>query len=92
MGWTIKVSKVAAKQLKKFDKPAQKQIFNFLSSKVEGITNPRSHGKALKGQQGELWRYRTGDYRIICRLEDQEITVLVLAVAHRKNIYKKYLT
>jgi len=88
LAWTIKVTKSAAKQLKKLDKLVQRRILSFLFHKVENSNNPRRQGKALRGKQGELWRYRVGDYRIICHLEDKSVTVLVLAVGHRKEIYK----
>lgn len=88
MDWIIDISATAAKQLKKLDKVAQKRIISFLRSKIECRHNPRRQGKALKGDKGELWRYRVGDYRIICRIEDETITVLVLEIAHRKEVYR----
>lgn len=83
----IEVTNSAVKQIKKLDKNTKKRIVSFLK-KIEKVDNPRSQGKALRGKQGELWRYRTGDYRIICKIEDKEVTVLVVAIGHRKEIYK----
>jgi mRNA interferase RelE/StbE len=66
----------------------QKRIVSFLRERVEGDSDPRSIGKPLRGEKGELWRYRVGDYRIICRIEDRYLVVLVLRVGHRKDVYR----
>ena len=89
---TDNISKTAAKQFKKLDKTAQKRILTFLHEKVENAANPRAQGKALRGKHGELWRYRIGDYRVICNIDDDTITLLVLAIGHRKTVYKKSIT
>jgi len=86
--WTIEITKNAAKQFKKLDKVEQKRIYNFLTGKLENTDNPRKYGKALKGKQGELWRYRIGDYRIICKIQDSQLTIVALAIAHRKEVYR----
>ena len=88
MVWTIEISKTAVKQLKKLDKPTQKRILKFLNEKIDQQDNPMSHGKALKGNKSDLWRYRVGDYRIICHFEKEKYVVLALAIGHRKSIYK----
>jgi len=88
LAWTVEFSKTAVKQLKKIDKHEQKKIINFLKEKIENQSTPTLHGKSLKGDKSDLWRYRVGDYRIICQLENKELMVLVLTVGHRKNIYK----
>ncbi|MES2997968.1 MAG: type II toxin-antitoxin system RelE/ParE family toxin [Pseudomonadota bacterium] len=87
MVWTIEVTNSAVKQIKKLDKNTKIRIVSFLK-KIEKIDTPRSQGKVLRGKQGELWRYRIGDYRIICKIEDKKVTVLVIAIGHRKEIYK----
>ncbi len=87
MTWTIKFNKKSEKELSKLDKQAQVTIINFLL-KLEKKSNPRDTGRALKGELGLFWRYRVGDYRIICKIEDEMITVLVLAIGHRKEVYK----
>lgn len=89
MAWTINISATAVKQLKKLDKTAQKRIVSFLHTKIEVTHNPRQQGKALKGDKGGLWRYRLGDYRIICQIQDEIITLLVLEVGHYKEVYRK---
>lgn len=75
----------AEKQFAKLDKPVQKRIKKYLAE----IKNPRSRGKALIGNLMGMWRYRVGDYRILCKIKDEELIILVLEVGHRKNIYDK---
>jgi mRNA interferase RelE/StbE len=61
---------------------------DFFRNRVATAKDPRTLGKTLKGDKGELWRYRIGDYRAICRIEDERLVVLVLEVGHRKEIYR----
>jgi mRNA interferase RelE/StbE len=89
LAWTIRFSSGAKKALTKLDKPTARRILTFLSEKLGSAANPREYGKALKGELSDLWRYRVGDYRIICTIEDEQIEILVLRIAHRKEVYKK---
>ena len=84
MAWQIEIRKSAEKEIKQLDKKAQSDILRFLRERVVG--DPRQTGKALKGEFGDLWRYRVGNYRIICDIQDEIITVLVLRVGHRKDL------
>lgn len=88
MSWDYSISDKAIKQLKKLDKQAAKQIFDFLDERILGAEDPRQWGKQLKGELNNVWRYRSGDYRILCQLQGEVLVVLVLEVGHRKNIYK----
>lgn len=90
LGWTILLDTGVEKDLKKLGTVAQKKIFKFLRNLVITHDDPRIKGKALQGRLTNLWRYRVGDYRIICKLIDKELTLLVVHVGHRKHIYKKY--
>jgi len=83
----MKVTRTASKQIKKLDQSTQERIIKFLRTTVENSNNPRQVGKALTGKLGNLWRYRVGDYRIICRIKDNLLVVLVLEVGHRKDVY-----
>jgi mRNA interferase RelE/StbE len=76
------------RQIKKLNKVNQKQIIKYLLENVENSQNPRNSGKALIGNMKGLWRYRVGDYRIICDIQDEECIVLALETAHRKDVYK----
>jgi mRNA interferase RelE/StbE len=78
----------AAKALKKLDRPVQQRIIRFLRERIAPSETPRILGKALRGSQGEFWRYRVGDYRLLCRVEDDILVVLVVSVGHRREIYR----
>ena len=83
--WTIEWDDFAKKQLKKLDRPVQKRILDYLDEKV--VSSPQAFGRELIGNKASLWRYRIEDYRVICRIENQKLVILVLAVGHRKEIY-----
>lgn len=87
MAWTVEVSHYAEKQLRKLDKPIQKRLLDWLDDRIEGCKNPRHFGEPLRGEMAGLWRYRIGDYRVICEIQDQQLVVLALAVGHRREIY-----
>ena len=87
MAWTFEVSGFAEKQLRKLDRPIQKRLLDWLEDRIEGCKNPRHFGEPLRGEMASLWRYRIGDYRVICEIQDQQLVVLALAVGHRREIY-----
>lgn len=82
----LEFSEAARKAFKKFDKTMQKRIKEYLDEVLQ-LENPRSRGKALTGNLVNLWRYRVGDYRIICDIQDEKILITVLRLGHRKEIY-----
>lgn len=88
MSWDYSISERALKQLKKLDKQAAKQILDYLDERISGTEDPRQQGKQLKGELNNVWRYRSGNYRILCQLQDEVFIVLVLEAGHRKDIYK----
>lgn len=88
MKYTVELDPKAKKQLKKLDKPVASKILQWLYSNVDGTSLPRLHGKALTGELGDFWRYRVGDYRIICDIQDDKLIVLAVHIAHRKQVYK----
>ena len=89
MAWTIEFLTSAAKQFKKLDPPIQKRILQYLRERIAEAEDPRQHGKPLSGDQAGRLRYRIGDYRLICQIEDERLTVLVLTVGHRREVYQK---
>jgi len=89
MAWNVEFSIDADRELNKLDPPQARRILKFLSERVARVENPRSLGKPLQGSRfGEFWRYRVGDYRLICKIEDERLLVLVLRIGHRKEIYR----
>jgi len=86
--WRFEFTRTAEKQIVKLDRPSQARILSYLRQRVLPSDDPRQFGKALQGEKQGLWRYRIESYRIICDIQDEESTVLVLAVAHRKEVYR----
>ena len=88
MAWRIEITRTATKQITKLDQRAQKSVVRLLRERLAGADNPRQWGRALQGEKRGLWRYRVGDYRLICDIQDQKITILVLELGHRKDVYR----
>lgn len=89
MAWTIEFDAFAERQLRKLDRSAQKRLLDWLSDRIDGCKNPRHFGEPLRGDLSGLWRYRVGDYRIICEIQDEKLVVLALAIGHRRDIYSR---
>ena len=87
VSWDYKFTERALKQLKKLGHPGRQRIIEFLDEHVFGTDDPRRQGKALSRELRGLWRYRVGDYRIVCQLGDEVLIVLVVRVGHRKDVY-----
>jgi mRNA interferase RelE/StbE len=87
LGWSIEYSGLALKQLKKLNRSVQAEILNDMDNRIATAVNPRNFGKSLRHDKFGLWRYRVGDYRIICELDDKMTVVTVLAVGHRSTVY-----
>ena len=89
MAWSVELSAEADRELRKLDAQHSKRILKFLRDRVARLDDPRSIGKALHGSRlGEFWKYRVGDYRLICKIEDDLLVILVLRIGHRKEIYR----
>jgi mRNA interferase RelE/StbE len=86
--WNIEWDDRARKELRKLDPFIQKEILNYLSTRIEGSENPRVFGEGLSENKAVLWRYRVRDYRIICRFEDHTLVVLVIGIGQRKDFYE----
>lgn len=88
MTWSVEWDDAARRELRKLDRTIQQRILRFFRERVMVDDDPRRFGKALQHELQGLWRYRIGDYRVICQIQDERITVLVLAVGHRRHIYR----
>lgn len=89
MTWQIDFDKNAAKELKKLDNQVAIRILKFLKEKLLTAKDPRELGEALKGSKlGEFWKYRIGSYRIIAEIIDNKMTILVIKIGDRKEVYK----
>jgi mRNA interferase RelE/StbE len=89
LAWTIDYTGTALKQLRKLDKQTARRILDFMDGRIAGENDPRGTGAALTGPLlGTYWRYRVGDYRIICDIQDGALRVLVIEIGNRREIYR----
>ena len=89
MVWIIKYTESSSKQLKKLDKQTALRVLDYMDERVSVLSDPRSLGKNLKGpKMGEYWRYRVGDVRVICNILDGQMTVLVIEIGNRREVYR----
>jgi mRNA interferase RelE/StbE len=88
LAWAIEYAETAKKQLRKLDKLTARRVLDFMDERVALSEDPRALGKALKGSLGDLWSYRVGDYRVLCDIQDLVLTVLVLQIGNRREIYR----
>ena len=89
MAWRVEIDRAAVRELGKLDRQAARRILAFLHGRVATLDDPRSVGAVLKGARlGEFWKYRVGDYRIITRIDDNALRVLVVRVARRDRVYR----
>lgn len=86
--YVVKYENKAAKQLQKIDKYDAKKIYQWISKNLIGCTNPYFQGKSLKGNSSRFWRYRVGNYRLLAEINNKEITIIIVSVGHRKEIYE----
>ncbi len=88
MGWRVRFRAEADAQFVRLDKAVQRRIIKFLETRIATAENPRRVGAALTGDLKTLWKYRVGDYRLVCNIEDATLTVLVIKVGHRRKVYR----
>ena len=86
--WTVEFDDRARRELRKLDTKTQHTILRYLRERIAGADDPRRFGKPLRMNFAGLWRYRIGDYRLICRIEERRLVVLVLQVGHRREVYE----
>ena len=88
MGWRIEFEPRALKELEAQDRPVQRRLLAFLRDRVAPLGDPRELGEALRGPElGRLWKYRVGDWRLICDIRDGQVTVVVVRLGHRREVY-----
>ena len=89
MTWIIKYTDTAVKQLKKIDRPVSARLLDYMDQRVATADDPRALGKNLNGPKlGEYWRYRVGDIRIICKIQDDQFCILVIEIGSRREVYR----
>ena len=90
MAWQIEFDPSAVKELAKLDKPVARRIVQFLRERIAAVTDPRSLGEALRGDElGSFWKYRLGDYRVVAEIVDRRVVIIVVRIGHRREVYRK---
>ena len=87
-GYRVEYSERAIRELKRLDKYTRQMIYSWIGRNLVGCENPRAHGKALIANRKGQWRYRIGDYRLICHIEDEALIIIALSVGHRREVYR----
>lgn len=89
MTWSVHLDRAAERDVEKLDHSVRKRIFRFLYERLATLEDPRSLGEGLRGADlGEFWKYRVGDYRIIAKIEDRQVQILVIRVGNRREVYR----
>jgi mRNA interferase RelE/StbE len=89
LAWKVEYTETARGQLRKLDRQIAGRILDFMDARVADGRNPRDTGKVLKGNLlGEFWRYRVGDFRVICDIQDERFHVLVIQIGNRREIFR----
>lgn len=88
MAWTIELHPDAEKELKKLGRSEAARIIRTLEERIAPLDDPRALGAPLKGEHEGYWRWRIGDYRVIARIEDERVVILVIRIAHRREVYR----
>lgn len=89
MKYKVKFSEQCIKDLKKLDRYTKTVIMNWIAKNLEGCENPRVHGKPLVANRKGQWRYRIGDYRLVCEIHDSELLIYSISIGHRREIYTR---
>ena len=89
MVWQVRLDKDAEKQLRRLDPQDQRRLIKFLRERIASSASPRLLGEALKGPLRTLWKYRVGDFRLICDLQDEKFVVLVIRIGNRIDVYRR---
>lgn len=90
MSYTVEYSSNARKFIKKLDKYTKALLKSWINKNLEGCTNPFQHGKPLTADKKGLWRYRVGDYRLICDVQQDKVIIIIVEIGHRRDIYKRF--
>ena len=90
MCYSVEFSTNARRFIKKLDNYTKTVIKNWINKNLEGCTNPFQHGKPLTADKKGLWRYRVGDYRLICDVQQDKVIIIIVEIGHRRDIYKRF--
>lgn len=86
MAYEVEYSATALRQLRKLDRPVARRVIDYLDEVAE-LEDPRARGTGLIGDRAGIWRYRVGDYRVLCDIHDADVVILALEIGHRRSVY-----
>lgn len=86
--YSIELSERFKKEFRKLDKYTQKFVRSWINKNLADATDPRQHGKGLTANRAGQWRYRIGDYRLICQIDDGKLIILAISIGHRRKVYE----
>ena len=89
MSYRVETTERFDKEFRKLDRYTQKMIHTWIEKNLSGCEDPRTHGKALTANLKGRWRYRIGDYRLLCCIEDDRLVILALTIGHRREVYEQ---
>lgn len=89
MGYRVEYDPKAKRRIRRVDAQDRKRIKAWIDQHLVDCENPRMYGKALVGSLAGLWRYRVGRYRVLAKIQDDEILILIVDIGHRQGVYKK---
>lgn len=87
MNYCVETTSRFDREFKKLDRYTQRMIKAWIDKNLDGCEDPRQHGKGLTENRSGQWRYRIGDYRLICQIEDERLVILALNIGHRRDVY-----
>lgn len=87
MTYQVEYTPHAIKALEKMDKFTRRMLIEWIDKNLVGCSNPRAHGKPLSADRAGQWRYRVGDYRIVSKIEDGKLLILIITIGHRREVY-----
>ncbi len=88
LAWTVEYTETARTQLRKLDRHMARRVIDYMEERVAVSDNPRQRGQALTGPLGGLWRYRVGNCRVVCDIQDEALRVLVVRIGGRDQVYR----
>lgn len=89
MSYRVETTARFDREFRKLDRYTQKMMKAWITKHLSGCMDPRASGKALVANQKGKWRYRIGDYRLLCDIQDEKLVILALTVGHRRDVYEK---
>ena len=87
MNYSVETTPKFNKEFKKLDNYTKRIIKAWIEKNLVDCLNPRQYGKGLTASRTGQWRYRIGDYRLICQIEDNKLIILALSIGHRRDVY-----